>query len=359
MYFKRHSEYPYEQVPDHFPFRDRITRNLPITEKDLCNYPLEIWAQLKFKKVLEFDYCSETIDLVKDSAICHPRRLWFSDYDHCAFKNLYGKSKPPSDIITEKRTIIRFLKGKEKEPEIKVREVDIGFLNVEEDSIAVLCPKERELTTKSGRPFLKQTYIQRLKQTLVEDNVKNKIMTISTDQMMTISELEGIRRQQIAIKCMLSGHIMVNLDFSKWNMRFRHETLREFGHRLDQLFGLNSLFRDEHLWYLSCIFLSNSRMCPPDYSENGQPLNGLFCRRGHLGGCEGMNQKKWTLFTQCAIRSVALEHKIRIILMGQGDNQVLILKLTRKQRSNWKIVVERFIDDLGDFMISLGLDLYF
>lgn len=52
----------------------------------------------------------------------------------------------------------------------------------------------------------------------------------------------------------------------------------------------------------------------------------IGCLRGHLGGIEGLRQKGWTLWTISLIRLIAEKFEFKIRIMGQGDNQMLLLE---------------------------------
>lgn len=52
-------------------------------------------------------------------------------------------------------------------------------------------------------------------------------------------------------------------------------------------------------------------------------------KTGHTnlkGGFEGLRQKGWTIFTICAIFLHAFRNNYNITVLGQGDNQVVVLK---------------------------------
>ena len=77
---------------------------------------LNVWGTIEFKKNFDLNYCVDTTELLKDSAISPPMEHWHSVYDHCAFKNLYGKNKPKGEdeIPIMKRVMLRNLSGQKK-----------------------------------------------------------------------------------------------------------------------------------------------------------------------------------------------------------------------------------------------------
>jgi hypothetical protein len=119
---------------------------------------------------------------------------------------------------------------------------------------------------------------------------------------MTDSEIVNTQRTINQNKEMGRNSQLLNLDLQKWNPKFQQRLVYPFGRVLDQLFGSNHLFRFSHLWFVNCNIFSNHRLCPPNYNEDGDPINGKYFYNYHLGGLEGMHQKKWTWITLSTIR---------------------------------------------------------
>lgn len=47
-----------------------------------------------------------------------------------------------------------------------------------------------------------------------------------------------------------------------------------------------------------------------------------------IGGCEGMKQKAWTHITSTVLKLSMEDLELRRNVMGQGDNQIVILHLS-------------------------------
>jgi hypothetical protein len=146
--------------------KEYITKNKAIPNTFFKQYHL--WSKIEFYKTLEYDYTPDTSELMKDSAAAPSLDSWGSIFDECAFRNLYGKVKPPSCGIPSKSPL---------------RVID-GYLNDPVDSVEKLIDKieqgkyiwyEKTNTQSKSiydpRAFTTQTYPQRLIQTSMEHNI--------------------------------------------------------------------------------------------------------------------------------------------------------------------------------------------
>lgn len=111
----------------------------------------------------------------------------------------------------------------------------------------------------------------------------------------------------------------IGCDFSKWNIRWRHEVYHSIAHQLDRLFGLDYFYQDGHCFY-SRVMLLSRRVSSLDYDNNLNPIEGDTCYYNHEGGLEGNRQKLWTLINIYPIIIVAEELNINISILEQGDN---------------------------------------
>lgn len=179
-----------------------------------------IWIQIKFSKIFDYDYNSpDTTELLKDSAAAPDLDQWIVPYDNCAFKILYNQNKPRLiNPLKPTRVIERYLTGSKFELKKKIFEIENNYFD-KVDFTVVLCRKEQELKP-SGRLFVKQTYIQKLVQTSMENNIAKQVMKYIPEQTMTDSEIQQTRR--LSDKYQGQDLEIFNLDLSKWNLRFRH-----------------------------------------------------------------------------------------------------------------------------------------
>ncbi|QIJ70030.1 RNA-dependent RNA polymerase [Gudgenby Calliphora mononega-like virus] len=314
-----------------------------------------LWGEIQFDKVFDYDLSPDTSELIKDSSAATEFQHWFADYDSCAFRHLYNKSKPRiSGERQPTRVIQLFLQGNEDDLPKKIHEMKQTYFN-EKDSTAILCRKEQELKP-DGRLFVKQTYHQRLGQTSMESNIAHQYMRYVPEQTMTDGEIPLMRRLAQTAKSQKNETVEIfNLDLSKWNMRFRHALVLFFGEVLDEVFDSGDLYKNNHLWFLTSNVFCNSRLAPPDYDENLRPIPGDFYYNNQLGGMEGMRQKLWTIITVCLIKLAAEKEGLKINIMCQGDNQVVMVHYSTQDPQIRRQKRESLLSTLEGILSSVNL----
>lgn len=363
-YFYRHNHWPSGDYPKEL--KDKyVARARWVSDADEKKIDLAIWGLIKFKKVFNYDYFVDTTEILKDSAMSPDYNAWWTMYDQCAFKIRYGKAPDLHPNRLERRVMLRFLKGEEEECRKAVENAQCAIIDQAND-ICEICAKEGELN-ETGRGFIKQTYEQRLVQVSMEANIAKSLLTYYDEQTMTDSELQTLVKASSATRLMGTSFTNTNLDLMKWNITFRHELVKPFGEMLDELYGTGCLYADSHLWFLRTVALSNNRMCPPDYKlyievidrTSGLkyfiPKEGEFSHLNHLGGYEGMHQKKWTFITIMVILFVADSLSLKVRVIGQGDNQVIFTKFAKHQQGSVKILQQRFLNMLAGYYAKIGL----
>ena len=292
--FVRNFAYEYKKQKKRWPLMRHIPEplRLPILKNEYPNSTLckslDLWHEIEFSKIFDYDFSPDTSEILKDSSLASPFSEWFSNYDPCAFSNIYGKKKPK--FLTGKarsttRTMKRFLVGHPRETEIKIKNKDLNYQDLDH-STAIVCRKERELKLE-GRSYLKQAYEQRLCQTSMELNLSKNVMKYFKEQTMTEGELEQLKRMGATVHKQGKNLEVLNLDLSKWNSTFRHTLVYFFGKSIDQMFGFENLFRNNHYWFLTCHVFTNSRLFPPDYDPiTNRPIPGDYYYNNHFGGFE-------------------------------------------------------------------------
>lgn len=196
-----------------------------------------------------------------------------------------------------------------------------------------LYPKEREVNPVA-RMFSLMTLMMRAYFVITEDLLSKHILPHFPNISMTVPLLDLYKKmnsitrmQQLQKK---GGRTFcINIDFEKWNLNFRREVTYDVFLHLGELFGLSNLYnRTYDIFENSLMYLSDGSYMPL-FDENlkwikNDPQN---CIEGHLGGNEGLRQKGWTLGTSLMIDITCEEHGVDYKLMGQGDNQVLIITI--------------------------------
>lgn len=320
-YYKKHTRYP--RILYHPQSLKNLGRNKPMS--DHSNKLYDDWASVIFAKTIEFDYVPDQADMIKDSAAAVNRSAWASMYDGCAFRKRYGKAPPRRrKRIYPTRTVEAYLEGGEDEIRKLITAQDEGTFKLE-DWICVECQKECELKGTCGRAFTKQTPPRRLIQVTMEHNVADGIFPYVPEQSMTDSEIKNTQKILTQVKSMQRSSHFMSLDLKKWCLNWRHEVVEMTGRMYDELFGLKSLFQNCHLFFVGCLVLSNNRLTPPDFDAAGEPVEGPVCCRSFIGAMEGLHQKFWTHPTGALIRYVMEMSNMNGDIMGQGDNQVIVL----------------------------------
>ncbi|APG78729.1 RNA-dependent RNA polymerase [Hubei rhabdo-like virus 7] len=353
-YYLKHNHYPKLSTTSQ-KIKRMVAKNK--WDSSMDNLPPQEFNKVTFQKIFDYDYTPDTFQLIKDTAQAPDFENWTSQYDACGFWYQYGIDEyiPPIEH-SQRRVVMRYMEGTEKELEQIITDMDNGNYNLARDGIIMLCLKEREMK-RIGRMFCKQTYSRRLAQTSMEKNINEKVFKYFPEQTMSQSELDLTKRHASLMKLNYQLAQIVNLDLKKWNLCFRFLLVYFVGAFLDELFGFKSLYALCHLFFTCCFFLTNNRLCPPIKGLDGKPKEGKFCHKNHKGGCEGMHQKLWTLITIGAIQNTAKSCNILVHIMGQGDNIVVILLFKPQQKDKQNELRDMFLKRLKENLAKVNLEL--
>lgn len=132
------------------------------------------------------------------------------------------------------------------------------------------------------------------------------------------------------MSCPGEGHDYVNniiIDFSSWCTHFRAELLEPLFTCLDNLFGFSNVYSFTHRFPLISTLLFQDRYAPPAQHTDGSPVDGPRCVKGPEAWLEELRQKGWTLATILVILRSAHLCDTTASLLGQGDNQVIVLRI--------------------------------
>ena len=88
----------------------------------------------------------------------------------------------------------------------------------------------------------------RIINSISEASILEHIYPLSPTQFMSFSGLEVIERiDQMAIRLDGSAdYVGINIDFRKWNLRFRPEVIIQFAASLDYIFGCLHFYKKMH-----------------------------------------------------------------------------------------------------------------
>uniref|UniRef100_W4VRB8 Putative corethrella sequence 2 n=1 Tax=Corethrella appendiculata TaxID=1370023 RepID=W4VRB8_9DIPT len=326
QFFKMRGKYP---IFTHYPkeLSQFFSRNKPVPRHYFKRY--QLWQDCKFGINLDFDFCPDAGDLLKDSAVCVEYNSWGTMYDRCSWGILHNRPAgtiPPSSQEKQKSTrlIEHYLKLDADYIRKVINKREHGDYDLNQH-ITSQCGKECELNIK-GRAFTKQTTEQRFIQTVMEHNIAESIFPFVPEQSMIDGELTNANKILSHVKKMGMTTDFINLDLTKWCLSWRHLATYRIGIMYDELFGLDSIYKNSHLFFINCPTFCNNRMSPPDFDSNGNPIpDDTYYLNNLKGGFEGLQQKKWTHITVSLIKYTLESLELEGDIMGQGDNQVILL----------------------------------
>ncbi|DAZ90802.1 TPA_asm: polyprotein [Ribes virus 1] len=196
---------------------------------------------------------------------------------------------------------------------------------LDEDSLIIgMYEKEREIKIKA-RMFSLMSENMRMYFVLTEELIANHILKYFPQ--ITMKDPLHVQIRKLWAINQLSGPMSldptINIDFEKWNLNMRHEFTEGVFSQLDNMFGFDRLINRTHeIFSGSYIYSSSGKYLPP-HDANGLVTDPPMCYIGHQGGFEGLRQKGWTVATVCLLAYVADQLRLKIHLLGQGDNQVV------------------------------------
>lgn len=328
-----------------WPYLDFV-KGAPRTRlRDLCNrqtkrlnrhsYPLSDWRYCRFGKIVEFDFSPNYLDLIDDRSISLYRTNVAAFWDR--------------DIPTtsHRRLLIELINRKE----IDLKAIVFAIMNRQipfDWLIVSLHPKEREFKL-APRMFSMLVFEIRIFFALTEANIADRIFPYLPQQTMTKSR-QAISQIFLDMTKPLSPEdslrMFIEIDLSRWNLRWRELTIGMIGRTLNDMFGMPGVFDYCHEFFSSALIIVRVPGLRPTGIELPDPPNSELVWRNHLGGFEGICQKLWTIATYMMVAHAIADLPISYILIGQGDNQILSIRAARETGVDDKLTLTRLRDDL-------------
>lgn len=290
------------------------------------------WSAADFEHVLlnknlEYDYSVDTSDLLTDKAVNTGRDDLITNFDRHAYRVIHGKSAPRAKG-RKTRVLTQFLCHNNLNVADILERIETGNVPYEWTAIVTVM-KEKEGKIDNVRCFCKLTAEMRLYQTSTEKNIARSVFDYIRHQSMTMSEkelLETISTMTAPFGDASGKYGFISLDFSRWCLTMTLDSCLPIFIELDALFGLKRVFSFSQLFSYLCRTVVQDRFRPPRFSgdEPEDDRNSWVCSTRWM---EGMRQKGWTLQTQATILGVAEERGTTATLLGQGDNQVIVVEL--------------------------------
>lgn len=298
------------------------------------SYPLSDWNTTEWTKLFDFDYFPNFLELMDDKSISLYRSEKHLSWDKT--------SKPTSN----RRLLIELLTRKKVSVEKIVQRV--SNRDIPHDWLIVsLYPKEREFKIEP-RMFAMLVLEMRCFFTAVEANIADNLFKYMPQQTMTKSKTQNQERFlkfTDPSKNRIDYTLFLEIDLTRWNLRWRELVIHMLGHDLNCMFGVKGTFTVTHWFFrMAQIVVRVAGLRPEGIEKQEPPLSNLAWR-DHLGGFEGLNQKLWTAATYSMVE-MALSPLVekRIIadyeVIGQGDNQVVRVSIPNNNRLREDIIPE-------------------
>ncbi|ARA91091.1 polymerase protein [Yerba mate chlorosis-associated virus] len=325
-YKKNQREYPphsFKPFDSESYLHKQVSENRKINKEDPAYHPQD-WDQIVCEKTYSLPETFNLSLLVADTAISPTREELKR-----AETNLRGALNPEW-----RRGVLKWMKDGVINCLLLLSLINICSTGLPLMFLIIgLYPKEREVNPVA-RMFSLMTLLMRAYFVITEDMLSKHILphfksiSMTFDLLKLTKKLTGISRRQQ--KQLTEGRTFcINIDFEKWNLNFRRETTGPLFESLGRIFGKKNLYnRTYDIFYNSLMYLSDGSYMPLFDDQlrwkHNEPEKAFL---HHLGGNEGLRQKGWTIGTSLMLDIVCEEHKIDYQLLGQGDNQVLMVTI--------------------------------
>ncbi|DBA36730.1 TPA_asm: L [Nitraria betacytorhabdovirus 1] len=376
-YYRKHKRYPIFELNDDSLKNPsylvgRLQDNLSIdTSHEL--YDVADWTNVDLKQTFSVPETFNLAMIVDDKAIS-PDKSFLRDVAHkrAKFMNPY-----------ERRGVLKFLSQETQDCAEFLKSINDHGL-ADDYCVIGLYPKERELNNVPRMFSLMSAemrkYIVMTEHMLAEDilpffpqitmtsdllSLTKMIYSATKIQERSGSKIDGDDARIMNLDRRLKNQfryisVCVNMDFEKWNLNMRYEATKGVFTQLGRCYGMENLFNETYnIFQKSYIYVAdeNYRIEADSNSPDGLKTDDVYSYRGHIGGFEGLRQKGWTIFTVVVIKMICDKHKVQYKLMGQGDNQVLVLKLYTNQLDSGGNFTANGIDEMKIRLSNIMSDL--
>lgn len=291
------------------------------------------WALVSFEKIFEFDCYPNFLEIIDDKSINVKYSERCSAWDR--------------QVITtsERRMILEVLKREEIDHAKFISYIDEWILEPDWFTVA-LTPKEREFKL-AARMFAMMVLELRNAATIIEANLAEKILPYMP-QLTMVDDKLTVHQRLLQITTPVDKdtilRLFLELDLSRWNLRWRELTVHMVGKDINGLFGVSRLFTWIHKYFSQCmIYVRSANLMPKDMDQDPPPESDLLWL-GQFGGLEGLAQKLWSICT-VAMEARGLEDLDGSYTMtAQGDNVMLTVTVPRDRSLSYDTQYRRTRD---------------
>lgn len=317
-YIKKNGKWP----PLMFPLQAKTTRLYHLYVMGELNirkdsYPLDDWTGVRFSAHLTFEGFQNYLDLMDDKSVSLYREDCRATWD--------SRVRPHS----HKRLLVELLSREDFSVMGIVERVRRGDIPASW-MIVSLYPKERELKI-AARLFSMMVIEMRVFFAACEANLAEYVYPCLQAQTMTLRKQE-VKELFTALTKEYSSEDLTRLylevDLSRWNLRWHPEVVDPVGEDLNDMFGMEGVFNTIHHFFKRCLILVRVNSAPPDGIMQDPIPESDLCFYNHEVGFEGIAQKLWSFLTFGMIDLAMIDHEGPYYLVGQGDNQVLLMTVS-------------------------------
>jgi len=302
-------------------------------------YHIAEWAHVEFGQMYEFNMYQDLTPFILDKA-CAP-----------AFEETRRIYRGETQSGVNRRVVTATLASTLSAEKMLNSWANDEYEHSESRPLVLLKPKEKEFKV-APRMFCMVQLRWRYPLGIIQSNVKSgpfqdlpyQTMTMGrTEQQLHLHSLVGVPPRHISGEPCF--RLYIEIDFSKWNNKFRDVLISRYGRRMDQQFGVRGVFGKIHKFFRSCdvaLFTPGERVeLFEAFVRSEAKSDSSAWWNDHDGGIEGIDQATWTAATISMIYEAIGFEGNSFKLVGQGDNQVLVVDLLDVPMSDRKTARSR------------------
>lgn len=355
-YFKRNGTYPPYEGEETGYVGECLKKKIPIRVENI-GYNIRDFENIRLCETYRVPETYDMCHILNDKAVS-------PDLDELIESIGAGKG---TNCGAKRRGILRWMEGKS----VNCREflTRVSKEGLPENELLIgMYEKEREIKV-AARMYSLMTETMRYYFVLTEGLIADHILPHFPEITMKDSLNVLLKKMWEAggQRSVGSKDTNINIDFSKWNTNMRETLTMPVFHEMDRIFGFEHLIGRTHDFFLRSLVYSASGKYSPILDKNKNIIEeSPMCYRGHQGGFEGLRQKGWTVATVCILAYLAERQKIGMGLMGQGDNQIIRLRMPtgywrackmndEMQKREARLCVDRFVREMDNIFSGAGL----
>jgi len=348
-YIRRHGRWPpMANIPKESRLHAYYSRG--VLKCGAHDIPLADWDLVTFEKCKDFDFYPNFLEIIDDKSI----NVKYSERASAWDRKIMTTS--------ERRMVLEVLTREDIDHEVFVRAIDDWLLDPEFFTVA-LTPKEREFKL-AARMFAMLVLEIRNGATIIEANLAHSILpyfpqlTMADDKLTVHQRLLGLT---LPLSDTTKLRLFIELDLSRWNLRWRELSVHMIGQDLNGIFGMKRVFSWIHTFFAKCMVYVRSGNAKPDGIDEHIPFESLLLWYYHLGGFEGLAQKLWSIATVAMIARAMDLINGAYTMTAQGDNVMLTVTMDRDLSLSWQdqyvLVRDQIIEDCSFFSELVNQDL--